>query len=266
MLPFTKMEGLGNDYVYLNCLASTPDDLPNLARRISDRHFGVGGDGLICICPSEQADVRMRIFNADGSEGEMCGNGIRCVGKFVYERGLVNRTTLWVETLAGIKRLRLTVSDGRVCAITVDMGAPVLAPSAEILVKGIAYTVYPVSMGNPHAVVYLPKVAGIALEELGPYFECHPMFPHRTNTEFVEILDRAHLRMRVWERGSGETLACGTGACAVVASAVSRGLCDREAVVHLLGGDLYISLSERDGHIEMTGPARTVYEGVWMNQ
>ena len=261
MLRFTKMEGLGNDYVYINCLEHTPEDLPSLAKRVSDRHFGVGGDGLICICPSERADVRMRMFNADGSEGEMCGNGIRCVGKFVYDKGLVPKTTLTVETLAGVKTLKLTLENGLVSAVTVDMGEPVLRPSAEITVKGINYTVNPASMGNPHAVVYLPEIGKLNLEELGPHFECHPMFPNRTNTEFVEVLDRTHLNMRVWERGSGETLACGTGACAVLAVTASLGLCEREAVVHLLGGDLSIRWSENDGHIYMTGPARTVFEG-----
>ena len=261
MLRFTKMEGLGNDYVYVNCLERTPENLPNLAVRISDRHFGVGADGLICICPSESADVQMRMFNADGSEGEMCGNGIRCVGKFVYDKGLVKKTTLAVETLAGIKTLKLTVKNGLVSAVTVDMGKPALSPASEIIVKGITYTVYPVSMGNPHAVVYLPEIGKLDLEDLGPHFECHPLFPNRTNTEFVEILDRAHLNMRVWERGSGETLACGTGACAVLAVTASLGLCEREAVVHLLGGDLSIRWPEEDGHIYMTGPARTVFEG-----
>lgn len=263
MLRFTKMEGLGNDYVYVNCLEHTPDDLPDLAKRVSDRHFGVGGDGLICICPSKRADVRMRMFNADGSEGEMCGNGIRCVGKFVYDKGLVKKTALTVETLAGIKLLELTLKSGRVSAVTVDMGLPAFSPSAEITVKGKNYTVNPASMGNPHAVVYLPEVGKLDLKDLGPYFECHPMFPNRTNTEFVEVLDRAHLNMRVWERGSGETLACGTGACAALAVTAALGLCEREAVVRLLGGDLYICWSEEDEHIYMTGPARTVFEGEW---
>ena len=247
MLRFTKMEGLGNDYVYVNCLERTPENLPNLAVRISDRHFGVGADGLICICPSESADVQMRMFNADGSEGEMCGNGIRCVGKFVYDKGLVKKTTLAVETLAGIKTLKLTVKNGLVSAVTVDMGKPALSPASEMM-------------------VYLPEIGKLDLEDLGPHFECHPLFPNRTNTEFVEILDRAHLNMRVWERGSGETLACGTGACAVLAVTASLGLCEREAVVHLLGGDLSIRWPEEDGHIYMAGPAKTVFEGELTNQ
>lgn len=261
MLRFTKMHGLGNDYVYMNCLEYTPEDLPALARRVSDRHFGVGGDGLICICPSDCADVRMRMFNADGSEGEMCGNGVRCVGKFVYDKGLVKNNPLTVETLGGIKILDLNVENGVVTAVTVDMGAPVISPSAVISVKGNNYTVYPVSMGNPHSVVYLPNIEELDLGYIGPDFECHPMFPNRTNTEFVEVIDRTHLNMRVWERGSGETLACGTGACAVLAASASLGLCEREATVRLLGGDLNIRWSEEDGHIYMTGPATTVFEG-----
>ena len=261
MLCFTKMHGLGNDYVYVNCLKHTPEDLPALARRVADRHFGVGGDGLICICPSDCADVRMRMFNADGSEGEMCGNGVRCVGKFVYDKGLVQKNPLTVETLGGIKILDLKVENGFVTAVTVDMGEPIISPSAEISVKGISYTVNPVSMGNPHSVVYLPEIEKLDLEFLGPDFECHPIFPNRTNTEFVEVIDRTHLKMRVWERGSGETLACGTGACAVLAASAFLGLCEREATVHLLGGDLNIRWSEEDGHIYMTGPATTVFEG-----
>lgn len=260
-LRFTKMEGLGNDYVYIDCLRYTPEDLPSLAIRVSDRHFGIGGDGLICICPSEKADVRMRMFNADGSEGEMCGNGVRCVGKFVYDKGLVKKNPLTVETLGGIKVLELTVENDQVSAVTVDMGKPVLSPSVEITVKGKTYTVNPVSMGNPHSVVYLPEIDRLDLPAIGPDFECHPMFPNRTNTEFVEVLDRTHLKMRVWERGSGETLACGTGACAVLAVSAALGLCERDAVVHLLGGDLHIRWSEEDGHIYMTGPATTVFEG-----
>ena len=261
MLRFTKMHGLGNDYVYVNCLEHTPEDLPALARRVSDRHFGVGGDGLICICSSDYADVRMRMFNVDGSEGEMCGNGVRCVGKFVYDKGLVKKNPLTVETLGGIKILHFKLENDLVAAVTVDMGIPVISPSAQISVKGNDYTVHPVSMGNPHSVVYLPEIAKLDLEYIGPDFECHPMFPNRTNTEFAEVIDRTHLNMRVWERGSGETLACGTGACAVLVASASLGLCEREATVHLLGGDLNIRWSEEDGHVYMTGPATTVFEG-----
>lgn len=260
-LRFTKMEGLGNDYVYVNCLDYTPENLSSLAVRVSDRHFGIGGDGLICICPSDVADVRMRMFNADGSEGEMCGNGVRCVGKFVYDKGLSKNNPLTVETLGGIKILDLTVENDLVSAVTVDMGEPVLSPSAEITVKGNTYTVNPASMGNPHSVVYMDEIDNLDLEDIGPEFECHPMFPNRTNTEFVKVIDRTHLKMRVWERGSGETLACGTGACAVLAVSAALGLSEREATVHLLGGDLNIRWDEESGHIFMTGPATTVFEG-----
>ncbi len=263
MLRFTKMEGLGNDYVYINCLDHTPEDLPKLAKIMSDRHFGVGGDGLICICPSRRADVRMRMFNADGSEGEMCGNGIRCVGKYVYDKGLVPRTGLTVETLAGIKTLSLTVEDGTVSTVTVDMGSPQLSPAVRLTVGGALYTVHPASMGNPHAVVYVPQADELDLEAIGPGFECHPFFPRRTNTEFVEIRDRERLHLRVWERGSGETLACGTGACAALAVTAALGRCEREAAVELPGGELRVAWSEEDGHLYMTGPAKTVFEGEW---
>lgn len=258
---FTKMQGLGNDYVYLDCTRGAPEDLPGLAVRLSERHFGVGSDGLICIFPSEQADFRMRMFNADGSEGEMCGNGIRCVGKFVYDKGLTDKTRLTIETLAGVKRLELRVEDGLVSAVTVDMGVPEPGENRVLTVQGKSYTITPVSMGNPHAVTYLEGIDSLDLAQIGPEFECHPSFPNRTNTEFVEVLDRTHLRMRVWERGSGETLACGTGACAVLVASVLGGLADREATVRLRGGDLAIRWDEADGHVYMTGPAVTVFEG-----
>lgn len=261
MLHFTKMEGLGNDYVYLNCLKHTPDNLPDLAKRLSDRHFGVGADGLICICPSPIADVRMRMFNADGSEGEMCGNGIRCVGKYVYDKGLIPKAELTVETKAGIKRLWLTVKSGAVAAATVDMGKPCVSPCSTIIVKGKGYTVYPVSVGNPHAVLFLPEIENLDFNTLGPQIECHPMFPNRTNVEFVKCIDRTHLTMRVWERGSGETLACGTGATAVLAAAATLGLCEREALIRLRGGELSLRWDTKDDHIYLTGPARTVFEG-----
>ena len=261
MLRFTKMEGLGNDYVYLNCLEHTPDNLPDLARTLSDRHFGIGADGLICICPSQIADVRMRMFNADGSEGEMCGNGIRCVGKYVYDKGLVPKAELTVETKAGIKRLWLTVKNGAVVAATVDMGKPDVSPCSTIVVKGKGYTVYPVSVGNPHAVLFLPEIENLELNILGPQIECHPMFPNRTNVEFVKRIDRTHLTMRVWERGSGETLACGTGATAVLAAAATLDLCEREALIRLRGGELSLRWDTKDDHIYLTGPARTVFEG-----
>ena len=258
---FTKMQGLGNDYVYLDCTKDLPGDLPRLAVTVSDRHYGVGSDGLICICPSEAADFRMRMFNADGSEGEMCGNGIRCVGKFVYDKGLTAKTRLSIETLAGVKHLELRTEDGAVSAVTVDMGIPEVGENRSLTIRGKAYPITPVSMGNPHAVTYLKGIDRLDLHDVGPDFECHPSFPNRTNTEFVEVLNPALLRMRVWERGSGETLACGTGACAVLAASVVNGVSARAATVRLLGGDLEIRWEEADGHIYMTGPAVTVFEG-----
>ncbi len=262
---FAKMQGLGNDYVYLDCMSGTPDDLPRLAVKLSDRHFGVGGDGLICVCPSEKADFRMRIFNADGSEGEMCGNGIRCVGKFVYDRGLTDRETVTVETLAGVKTLWLSVEDGRVRAAKVDMGRPGIGTPRELRVKGRGYEVTPVSMGNPHIVLFVNDVKEINLTDIGPCFEHHPAFPGRVNTEFVRVMSPRELEMRVWERGSGETLACGTGACAALVAAAAAGKTLREAVVHLRGGDLRIEWQrEQDGgRVYMTGPAVTVFEGDW---
>lgn len=262
-MKFTKMQGLGNDYVYLDCTKAVPADLPALAVKASDRHFGIGSDGLICICTSERADFRMRMFNADGSEGEMCGNGIRCVGKFVYDKGLTAKTSLAIETLAGIKTLELSVDGGRVSAVEVDMGAPVVGTPLTLNVLGRDYLVQPVSMGNPHAVTFVNDVKGINLPDVGPLFEQHPAFPNRTNTEFVEVIDAKHLKMRVWERGSGETLACGTGACASAVAAFLAGKAAREVSVTLLGGDLRIRWDEESGHIFMTGPAVTVFEGEW---
>ena len=257
---FTKMQGLGNDYVYLNCTGGVPDNLPELAVRLSDRHFGVGADGLICICPSERADFGMRIFNADGSEGEMCGNGIRCLGKYIHEHGLTDKTSLSIETPAGVRFLALTRRAGRVEEITVDMGVPELDHPRVLPVGGEQYTVRPVSMGNPHAVLFLPEVGALDLETLGPRLERHPSFPGRTNAEFVEVLAPDRLRMRVWERGSGETLACGTGACAALAAAAAAGLTGRRAAVSLPGGELQIRWADNQ-HIYMTGPAVTVFKG-----
>lgn len=258
---FTKMQGLGNDYIYLNCMTEVPHDLPELARRLSDRHFGVGGDGLICIFPSVLADFRMDMYNADGSRGEMCGNGIRCVGKYVYEKGLTLKETVSIETLAGIKTLSLHVENGKVTAVTVDMGEPEVMDALKITVKGKDYTVIPVSMGNPHAVLFTHNIDDWDLPTVGPGFEHQEVFPNRVNTEFVEQADEGTLRMRVWERGSGETLACGTGACAVLAAAYATGRGGREAKIELRGGALFVRLAEEDGHIYMTGPAVTVFEG-----
>lgn len=258
---FTKMHGLGNDYIFLNCMDFTPENLGELARLLSDRHFGVGGDGLICICPSDRADFKMRMFNADGSEGAMCGNGIRCLGKYVYDRGLTDSARLTVETAAGERTLALAVENGRVCEATVDMGAPCVEPPLELSIKGRGYTAVPVSMGNPHVVVEVDDPAALDLEELGPAFERHPAFSHRVNAEFIRVPGRDELEMRVWERGSGETLACGTGACACAAAMAAAGKLDREAVVHLAGGDLRVRWDEKSGHVFMTGPAVTVFDG-----
>ncbi len=262
---FTKMQGLGNDYVYLDCTERIPDNLPDLARRVSDRHFGVGADGLICICASDRADFRMRMFNADGSEGEMCGNGIRCVGKFVYDKGLTRKTELWIETLAGVKEINLTIAGGQVSAVTVNMGEPAVESPFPVTVAGEEHLAIPVSIGNPHMVIFLDEIDGLNLPEIGPGFENHSHFPQRVNTEFVKVIDRTHIAMRVWERGSGETLACGTGACAVAVAAFLSGKADRCVTVRLLGGDLQIQCMEEHGGavgtVFMTGPAVTVFEG-----
>ena len=272
---FTKMHGCGNDYVYVDCTRELLPDPASLAVRISDRHFGIGSDGLILICPSDAADFRMRMYNADGSEAEMCGNGIRCVAKYVYDKKLTDKTEISVETGAGIKYLTLhTNEQDLVETVTVDMGAPVLDPELipvqadsnpvvdePILVDGTEYRMTCVSMGNPHAVVFVEDTASFPLAEIGPKFENHPRFPKRTNTEFVQLLSRTEVNMRVWERGSGETLACGTGTCATVMACILNGRTEDEVLVHLLGGDLNIRYDRESGHIFMTGPATTVYEG-----
>lgn len=258
---FTKMHGLGNDYIFLNCLEAEPDDLPGLARRLSDRHFGVGGDGIICICPSGRADFRMRMFNADGSEGAMCGNGIRCFGKYVYERGLTGKTRLLIETPAGNRELKMSVNGNTITEVEADMGAPLIAGPVNLSVLGKQCTAVPVSMGNPHAVIEAENPGALDLGRVGPAVECHSDFPNRVNAEFVRVIDRSTLEMRVWERGSGETLACGTGACAAVAAMVSLGKLNREAVIHLAGGNLRVRWEEKSGHVLMTGPAVTVFDG-----
>ena len=276
-MKFTKMQGLGNDYVYVNCFKEKIENPSELAVRISDRHFGVGSDGLIMINPSDKADFEMEMYNADGSRGEMCGNGIRCVAKYVYDYGLTDKTSISVETLGGIKYLDLTVEDGKVSLVKVDMGRPELEPSripvvAEgdravdepITVDGKEYRMTCVSMGNPHAVVYVDcDVKELPLEEIGPGFEHHERFPKRVNTEFVRVLDRKTVEMRVWERGSGETLACGTGACAVAVSSVLNCLTEDEVTVELLGGDLRIQWDREKDTVYMTGPAAVVFDGEW---
>ena len=276
-MKFTKMQGLGNDYVYVNCFKEKIENPSELAVRISDRHFGVGSDGLIMINPSDKADFEMEMYNADGSRGEMCGNGIRCVAKYVYDYGLTDKTSISVETLGGIKYLDLTVEDGKVSLVKVDMGRPELEPSripvvAEgdravdepITVDGKEYRMTCVSMGNPHAVVYVDcDVKELPLEEIGPGFEHHERFPKRVNTEFVRVIDRKTVEMRVWERGSGETLACGTGACAVAVSSALNGLTEDEVTVKLLGGDLRIQWDRERDTVYMTGPAAVVFDGEW---
>lgn len=276
---FTKMEGCGNDYVYINGFAEYVEKPSLLAKAVSDRHFGCGSDGLILILPSEKADVRMRMFNADGSESEMCGNGIRCVGKYAYEHHLTDKTELLVETLGGLKKLTLHKAGETVEKVTVDMGEPVFAPEdipvlsqknpvigepVKALDREFLFTC--LSMGNPHAVTFLEHLEDFPVESYGPVLETESRFPNRANIEFIEILDTAHLKMRVWERGSGETMACGTGACAAVVAACLNGLCQRQAVVSLLGGELEVHWREADNHVYMTGPAHYTYEGVWLKE
>ena len=275
-MKFTKMHGCGNDYVYVNLFEETIADPAQLSIAVSDRHFGIGSDGLITIGPSDVADFRMRIYNADGSEAEMCGNGIRCVAKYVYDHELTSQTTITVETGAGIKTLDLLVENGKVTQVTVHMGEPILAPEeipvvAEgtrvvdepILVDGKEWRMTCVSMGNPHAVVFVDDVANLELEKYGPDFENHTRFPKRTNTEFVQVHSRTEASMRVWERGSAETWACGTGTCASVMACILNGYTDNKVLVHLRGGDLVIEYNPDNNHIYMTGPATEVFQGVY---
>ena len=281
MIKFTKMHGLGNDYVYIDCTAKTGQKIESessLARFVSDRHFGVGSDGLILICDSDVADFKMRMFNYDGSEAEMCGNGIRCVGKFVYDKGMINRDLITIETLAGIKVLKLNVVNGKVETVRVDMGEPILEPekipvlSEEQIVKNLIlnavdkeYKFTCVSMGNPHAITIVDNVKDFDIVKYGKTLEYDSHFPKRSNIEFIELIDRNNIKMRVWERGAGETLACGTGACASAVACNLNGYTDRKVMVELLGGKLEIEWSEKDNHVYMTGPATTVFEGVLEN-
>lgn len=274
-MKFTKMHGLGNDYVYVNCFEEKIDNPQAVARFVSDRHFGIGSDGLIMINPSKTADFEMEMYNADGSRGEMCGNGIRCVAKYVYDYGLTDKTQISVETLGGIKYLDLTVEDGKVSLVKVDMGKPeleadlipIISEREQVIdepieVDGKEYHMTGVSMGNPHAVIYVDDVKGLDLEKIGPKFENHERFPKRINTEFVHCIDRQTVEMRVWERGSGETLACGTGACAVAVSSILNNLTDTQVTVKLLGGDLQIEWDREKDRVFMTGPATVVFDGV----
>ena len=273
MLRFTKMQGLGNDYVYIDATKANIENPSELSKYISDRHFGVGSDGLILICPSDKADFRMRMFNSDGSEAEMCGNGIRCVGKFVYDKKLTDRTLVTIETKAGIKVLKLNVKDEEVDTVRVDMGTPILESEKipvitdeklaqnlrlNALDKSFDFTC--VSMGNPHAVTVVDNVSDFDVKKYGSILEVNEVFPNKTNVEFVEIKDPENIKMRVWERGTGETLACGTGACASVVACNLNGLTKISVNVELLGGNLNIELGE-DNHVYMTGPAVTVFEG-----
>lgn len=273
-MKFTKMEGLGNDYVYVNCFQEKIDNPADVAVKVSDRHFGIGSDGLILIKPSKVADFCMDMYNADGSRSEMCGNGIRCVAKYVYDYGLTEQTSISIETLAGIKYLDLQVDNGKVSMITVNMGMPELVPAKipvksdkEILVDepitvaGKEYKMTCVSMGNPHCVVFVDDTEHFPLEEVGPEFENHEVFPNRVNTEFIQILDRKTVNMRVWERGTGETLACGTGACASTVACILNGLTEDEITLHLLGGDLRVRWDREENLVYMTGPAKVVFDG-----
>ncbi len=276
-IAFTKMHGAGNDYIYINCMESVPDNLPELAIKMSDRHFGVGADGIILILPSEKADFRMRMFNADGSEGKMCGNGSRCVGKYVYDNHLTDKTLVTLETLGGIKVLDLHLGDDdKVKTVTVDMGEPELMAkhvpavcAEEKMVEQTLATpshgdfkVTAVSMGNPHGVIFTDKVTDELVFGAGPELERHDAFPDRANIEFARIISPEEIEMRVWERGSGETLACGTGACATAVAAATTNRTGREVTVHLLGGDLHIRWAD-DNHVYMTGPAETVFTGIY---
>lgn len=273
-MKFTKMQGIGNDYVYVNCFQENIENPSEVSRRISDRHFGIGSDGLILIKPSKKADFEMEMYNADGSQGAMCGNGMRCVGKYVYDYGLTDKTRISVDTKSGIKYLDLTVENKKVKLVRVNMGAPVLEAKAIPMIYGgenvisqpfnvgqDIYEITAVSMGNPHAVVYVENVKNLPLEEIGPKFEKHTAFPESVNTEFVRVIDRKTLEMRVWERGSGETLACGTGACAVAVASVLNGYTENEVTVRLLGGNLKIFWDRAENLVYMTGPAEIVFEG-----
>lgn len=273
-LKFTKMQGAGNDYIYINGFTQKIENPSQAAIELSNRHFGIGSDGLVFILPSETCDFRMQMFNSDGSEAEMCGNASRCVGKYVYDNGLTDKKEITLQTGAGVKYITLLDGNAKVRKVKVDMGEPILdaslipvdVPTSPVLkypleIEGKIWEISCVSMGNPHAVIFTSGIKDLDLPVIGPKFEKHPIFPRKTNTEFIEVIDRQTLNMRVWERGAGETLACGTGACAAVVAAISNGYCDREVVVHLLGGDLEIEWNPDNNHVYMTGDAVTVFEG-----
>lgn len=275
-MKFTKMQGIGNDYVYVDCFQETVNNPSAVAKFVSDRHFGIGSDGLILVKPSDVADCEMDMYNLDGSQGAMCGNGIRCVAKFAYDKGIVHKKNISVATKSGIKYLELTVKNNKVSSVKVNMGSPILNAKTipvvsekeqvinePLIVNGKTYHITAVSMGNPHAIVYMDDVENLDIAEIGPVFENHINFPDRINTEFVKVIDRHTLQMRVWERGSGETLACGTGACAVAVASTLNGLVDEDVpvTVKLLGGDLEILWNRQENLVYMTGPATTVFEG-----
>lgn len=273
---FTKMQGAGNDYIYLDCFRNSPPrDPSDLSRAMSNRHFGIGSDGLILICPSERADAKMRMFNADGSEAEMCGNGLRCVAKYVYDHALVRKPTLQIETGCGILKVDLEIADGKVRGATIDMGEPILesrripttlsGPPTDIplMVGDHSFRVTCVSMGNPHCVIFVDAITDLLVLGIGPKIEKHQAFPKRTNVECVRVNNPDDVTVRVWERGSGETLACGTGACAVAVAGVVTGRTKRQIVAHLPGGDLGLNWSEADNHVYLTGPAVEVFSGDW---
>lgn len=273
-MKFTKMHGIGNDYVYMDCTKERLENPGEIARLVSDRHKGIGSDGLILIQASDEADFEMAMYNADGSYGKMCGNGIRCVAKYVYDNGLTDKTEISVISGGAVKYLKLIVEDGKVKKVRVNMGEPILKPSeipvvgegdklvaSPIVVDNQVYEMTCVSMGNPHAVVFMDGIDAMKIEEIGPKYEQHERFPDRVNTEFVERIDRNNLKMRVWERGSGETMACGTGACATAVAAILNGYAERDVTVHLLGGDLEIQWDETDNCVYMTGPAATAFTG-----
>ncbi len=272
-MKFTKMQGCGNDYLYFNCMEQSIPNTAEVAVRLSDRHFGVGGDGIILIKPSKVADFYMEMYNADGSQGKMCGNGIRCVGKYVYDYHLTDKTTITVETLSGVKTLELLVKDGTVEQVTVNMGRPAMEPELvpttlahpaqeyPVTVLGKEYRFTAISMGNPHAVIRVEETAHFPVQEVGTPLESHELFPERANIEFVQVLNASEVNMRVWERGSGETWACGTGACATAFACHKNGWTGKEVTVHLLGGDLHIRYAEEEDTVYMTGPAVIVFEG-----
>lgn len=273
-MEFTKMQGCGNDYVYVNGFENKIDNPNKLSEIVSDRHFGIGSDGLIVINPSEKADFKMSMYNADGSEGKMCGNGIRCVAKYVYDNKMTDKTTITVETLSGIKTLELNVKNDKVETVKVNMGTPILLPKdvpvvsdkdkvvdEPIVIDDKEYRITCVSMGNPHAITFIENTDDLEIETIGPKFENNPIFPDRVNTEFIQVLDRNTVKMRVWERGSGETFACGTGACATVVACVLNGLTDDKVTVKLLGGDLFIEYNREENTVYMTGPTKVSFTG-----